>query len=193
MKAHWTFFRLKLKRIKWRRSESPSLLKPSDHVLCLLCAAIVQGTRGLMLASILLSVIAILVEMVGMRCTTCMAEEQQQKDRVALAGGIVLVIAGQRPFTSERLLKAAIKCSKAVRFPSRCVSVWPQFDRQPEALFGLQKISHTDNRFLHDLTSVRQLFNVSLCWWVSRSARPGGNVLVRPQDSEGFLQPVYSH
>uniref|UniRef100_A0A3Q3X6G2 Claudin n=1 Tax=Mola mola TaxID=94237 RepID=A0A3Q3X6G2_MOLML len=56
--------------------------------------AIVQGTRGLMLSSILLSVISILVEMLGMRCTTCMAQEQQQKDRVALAGGIVLVIAG---------------------------------------------------------------------------------------------------
>ncbi|XP_076601558.1 claudin-1 [Chaetodon auriga] len=55
---------------------------------------IVQGTRGLMLCSVLLSFIAILVEVVGMRCTTCMAEQPQQKDKVALAGGIIYIIAG---------------------------------------------------------------------------------------------------
>ncbi|TWW72853.1 claudin-1 [Takifugu flavidus] len=55
---------------------------------------IVQGTRGLMLASVLLSVICLLVEMVGMRCTTFMAEEPEQKDKVALAGGVIFIIAG---------------------------------------------------------------------------------------------------
>lgn len=55
---------------------------------------IVQGTRGLMLASVLLSFISILVAMVGMRCTTCMADSPQQKDKVALAGGVVFIIAG---------------------------------------------------------------------------------------------------
>lgn len=141
IEAHSTFFRLKIKRIKWIRSKGPSLLKPSDRVLCLLCAAIVQGTRGLMLSSILLSFISILVEMVGMRCTTCMAQEQQQKDRVALAGGIVLVIAGQRPFSSERILKGAISnvlklldfFPKASAFDNVVWLLWPQFDRQPEA------------------------------------------------------------
>ncbi|XP_045908250.1 claudin-1 [Micropterus dolomieu] len=55
---------------------------------------IVQGTRGLMLCAILLSFISILVEMVGMRCTTCMAEQPEQKDKVALAGGVIFIIAG---------------------------------------------------------------------------------------------------
>lgn len=55
---------------------------------------IVQGTRGLMLASVLLSFIAMLVAVVGMRCTTCMADSPQQKDKVALAGGVVFIIAG---------------------------------------------------------------------------------------------------
>lgn len=63
--------------------------------------AIVQGTRGLMLVSVVLSLISILVEMVGMRCTTCMAEEPEQKDKVALAGGVTLIIAGQRPFQTH--------------------------------------------------------------------------------------------
>lgn len=55
---------------------------------------IVLGTRGLMLSSIMLTFIAILVESVGMRCTTCMAEAPEQKDKVALAGGILLIFSG---------------------------------------------------------------------------------------------------
>lgn len=66
-----------------------------------LSSGIVQGTRGLMLASILLSLISILVEVVGMRCTTCMAQEPEQKDKVALAGGIIFIIAGQSSFSSD--------------------------------------------------------------------------------------------
>lgn len=59
---------------------------------------IVQGTRGLMLSSILLCIIAVLVASVGMKCTTCMAEEPQQKGKVALAGGVFFIIAGQSSF-----------------------------------------------------------------------------------------------
>ncbi|XP_050926071.1 claudin-1 [Lates calcarifer] len=55
---------------------------------------IVQGTRGLMLSAILLCFIAILVEVVGMRCTTCMGDQPQQKDKVALAGGVIFIFAG---------------------------------------------------------------------------------------------------
>ncbi|XP_053185650.1 claudin-1 [Scomber japonicus] len=55
---------------------------------------IVQGTRGLMLSSVLLCFIAILVATVGMKCTTCLAEEPQQKGKVALTGGIIFIISG---------------------------------------------------------------------------------------------------
>lgn len=48
-----------------------------------------------MLASVLLSFISLMVEMVGMRCTTFMAAEPEQKDKVALAGGVIFIIAGQ--------------------------------------------------------------------------------------------------
>lgn len=55
---------------------------------------IVQGTRGLMLTAILFCFISILVSVVGMRCTTCMSDVPEQKDKVALAGGIIFLIAG---------------------------------------------------------------------------------------------------
>lgn len=60
----------------------------------LLLPGMVQGTRGLMVGAILLAGIAILVAMVGMKCTTCLAEDQEKKDKVALTGGIVIIIAG---------------------------------------------------------------------------------------------------
>ncbi|XP_034470353.1 claudin-1 [Hippoglossus hippoglossus] len=55
---------------------------------------IVQGARGLMLSAVLLCFIAIMVAVVGMRYTTCLAEQPEQKDKVALVGGIVFIIAG---------------------------------------------------------------------------------------------------
>ncbi|XP_061094452.1 claudin-7-like [Conger conger] len=53
-----------------------------------------QLTRALMITSILLSATAVLVALVGMKCTTCLAEDWQQKARVAVVGGILFVIAG---------------------------------------------------------------------------------------------------
>ncbi|XP_063076439.1 claudin-1 [Engraulis encrasicolus] len=53
-----------------------------------------QATRGLMLFSIVMTAISILVAVVGMKCTTCLAEDKQQKNKVALIGGILFIIAG---------------------------------------------------------------------------------------------------
>ncbi|XP_036378547.1 claudin-1-like [Megalops cyprinoides] len=53
-----------------------------------------QVTRALMISSILVSCTATLVAVVGMKCTTCLAEDQKQKNRVALAAGILFIIAG---------------------------------------------------------------------------------------------------
>ncbi|XP_077359311.1 claudin-1 [Festucalex cinctus] len=56
--------------------------------------AIVLGTRGLMLTAVFLCLIALLVAMVGIKCTTCLADQPEQKDKVALTSGIILIIAG---------------------------------------------------------------------------------------------------
>lgn len=56
-----------------------------------------------MLASVLLSFISLLVEMVGMRCTTFMAAEPEQKDKVALAGGVIFIIAGEFSYLTKAL------------------------------------------------------------------------------------------
>ncbi|XP_041660126.1 claudin-1 [Cheilinus undulatus] len=75
-------------------SQSTGQIQCKKYDSLLQLPGIVQGTRGLMLCSILLCFIAIMVATVGMRCTTCMADVPQQKDKVALAGGIMFIIAG---------------------------------------------------------------------------------------------------
>ncbi|CAL8281120.1 unnamed protein product [Lota lota] len=54
----------------------------------------VQGARGLMVASVVLCFISIMMAVVGMQCTTCLEEEPEQKDKVALIGGIMFILSG---------------------------------------------------------------------------------------------------
>ncbi|KAK0154593.1 Claudin-1 [Merluccius polli] len=55
---------------------------------------LVQGARGLMIASVVLCCISIMVAVVGLRCTTCLEGETQQKDKLALIGGVMFILSG---------------------------------------------------------------------------------------------------
>ncbi|KAL7386641.1 hypothetical protein ABVT39_011365 [Epinephelus coioides] len=74
-------------------SQSTGQIQCKHYDSLLQLPGIVLGTRGLMLSAIMLCLIAILVATVGMKCTTCLAEQPQQKDKVALAGGVIFIIA----------------------------------------------------------------------------------------------------
>ncbi|XP_043989038.1 claudin-1-like [Gambusia affinis] len=54
----------------------------------------IQGTRALMCAAILLCFVSMMVTAVGLECTGCMAEQPQQKSKVAVVGGVICIIAG---------------------------------------------------------------------------------------------------
>ncbi|KAK2860112.1 hypothetical protein Q7C36_004278 [Tachysurus vachellii] len=54
----------------------------------------VQAARGFMVSGILLCGIAILVAAVGMKCTKCMEDNMEVKSKVAMAGGVIFVVAG---------------------------------------------------------------------------------------------------
>ncbi|XP_078266710.1 claudin-1-like [Rhinoraja longicauda] len=53
-----------------------------------------QATRALMIISILLGALAVLIAVGGMKCTTCFAEDQEKKAKVAGTGGIFFLISG---------------------------------------------------------------------------------------------------
>ncbi|XP_072544804.1 claudin-1 [Salminus brasiliensis] len=58
----------------------------------------VQSARGFMVTGILLCAVAIMVATVGMQCTTCLADNMEVKNKVAVAGGVVFIIAGACAF-----------------------------------------------------------------------------------------------
>ncbi|XP_059847357.1 claudin-1-like [Hypanus sabinus] len=53
-----------------------------------------QATRALMVISILLGAMAILASCVGMKCTTCLADDEGKKAKVAGTGGILFILSG---------------------------------------------------------------------------------------------------
>ncbi|KAM6948680.1 claudin-1 [Aplochiton taeniatus] len=75
-------------------SQSTGQVQCKTYDSLLQLPGMIQATRGLMVTSILVGGLAIMVATVGMKCTTCLADDQQQKDRVALAGGILFLISG---------------------------------------------------------------------------------------------------
>lgn len=54
----------------------------------------VQAGRGFMVSAILLCGIGVLVASVGMKCTKCLEEDMAVKNKVAVAGGAMFIIAG---------------------------------------------------------------------------------------------------
>ncbi|XP_074839073.1 claudin-7 [Carettochelys insculpta] len=74
--------------------------KAYDSILNLSSA--LQATRALMVVSIVLSIVAVGIATMGMKCTRCGGENKVQKARIAMTGGIVFVVGG---------LAALIACS----------------------------------------------------------------------------------
>ncbi|KAM9501181.1 claudin-1 [Clarias gariepinus] len=60
----------------------------------------VQAARGFMLTGILLCGIAVLVSSVGMKCTRCLEEDVDLKNKVAMAGGGLFIFAGVCAFVA---------------------------------------------------------------------------------------------
>ncbi|MCI4377060.1 hypothetical protein PGIGA_G00199100 [Pangasianodon gigas] len=53
-----------------------------------------------MLSGILLCGIAVLVASVGMQCTKCLEDDMELKNKVAMAGGVVFIVAGVCAFVA---------------------------------------------------------------------------------------------
>ncbi|XP_043926157.1 claudin-1-like [Protopterus annectens] len=56
--------------------------------------SILHVTRALMIIGIILGVVAMLIASIGMKCTTCLADDKDKKNRVATVGGAVFIISG---------------------------------------------------------------------------------------------------
>lgn len=83
-------------------------------------------TRVVMILSVLLSAVGVLVATLGMRCTRCLEEDEKQKDRVAIVGGFLFIIAGTVGYIIMSVMKVVFidlalnsKCY-IVKCPKNC-------------------------------------------------------------------------
>ncbi|RXM34670.1 Prolyl 3-hydroxylase 2 [Acipenser ruthenus] len=67
-------------------------------------SASVQTTRALMILGIFLGFFAILIASLGMKCTTCFADDKQKKSRIATIGGAVFI-------TAVNEIEKALECA----------------------------------------------------------------------------------
>lgn len=56
-----------------------------------------QATRALMIVSIIVSVAGLGVACMGMKCTNCGGDDKARKSRIAMTGGIIILIGGKKP------------------------------------------------------------------------------------------------
>lgn len=62
-----------------------------------------QATRALMIVGIIMSIAGLGVACMGMKCTTCGGTEKLRKSRIAMTGGIILLVGGEDvPQTSTK-------------------------------------------------------------------------------------------
>ena len=54
-----------------------------------------QATRALMIVGIIVSIAGLGVACMGMKCTTCGGNNKLRKSRVAMTGGIILLVGGE--------------------------------------------------------------------------------------------------
>ncbi|XP_037125170.1 claudin-7-B-like isoform X1 [Syngnathus acus] len=73
--------------------------KVYDSILQLNSA--LQATRALMIVSIIVSVAGLGAACMGMKCTNCGGDDKTRKSRIAMTGGIILLIGGKFFFSSS--------------------------------------------------------------------------------------------
>lgn len=64
------------------------------HLILCSCPGALQATRALMIVSIILTVAGLGVACMGMKCTTCGGDDKTRKSRIAMTGGIIILIGG---------------------------------------------------------------------------------------------------
>lgn len=73
------------------------LLKKFSPFCILTCRSqgSLQATRALMIIGIIVSIAGLGVACMGMKCTTCAGDDRLRKSRIAMTGGIILLVGGE--------------------------------------------------------------------------------------------------
>lgn len=90
-----------------------------------------QATRALMVISIILVVAGLGVACMGMKCTNCGGDDKTRKSRIAMTGGIIILIGCTKTFYLILLILFLLDCFPDFfvfcffAFPQLCVALSP--------------------------------------------------------------------
>lgn len=71
-------------------------VKLTDCVYLILPSGALQATRALMIVSIIVTLAGLGVACMGMKCTNCGGDDKTRKSRIAMTGGIIILVGGEK-------------------------------------------------------------------------------------------------
>lgn len=78
-----------------RIGRTTSIWNLFDNSFSVFLSGDLQATRALMIVGIIVSIAGLGVACIGMKCTTCGADDKVRKSRTAMTGGIILPVGGK--------------------------------------------------------------------------------------------------
>lgn len=87
-------FGCSLKGVKFIKKNSSVIL--TDCVQFILPSGALQATRALMIVSIIVTLAGLGVACMGMKCTNCGGDDKTRKSRIAMTGGIIILVGGEK-------------------------------------------------------------------------------------------------
>lgn len=68
-----------------------------------------QATRALMIVGIIVSIAGLGVACMGMKCTTCAGSDKLRKSRIAMTGGIILLVGGEEDTNAPFIVTVVLR------------------------------------------------------------------------------------
>ena len=84
-----------------------------------------QATRALMIVGIIVSIAGLGVACMGMKCTTCAGSDKLRKSRIAMTGGIILLVGGEEDTNVPLIVNVVLRFDQTY---STKASIWVMSD-----------------------------------------------------------------
>lgn len=81
---------------EWSSFKKKKKLILTDCVQLILPSGALQATRALMIVSIIVTLAGLGVACMGMKCTNCGGDDKTRKSRIAMTGGIIILVGGEK-------------------------------------------------------------------------------------------------
>lgn len=81
---------------KWDSVHKLRKIRLTNYVQLILPPGALQATRALMIVSIIVTLAGLGAACMGMKCTNCGGDDKTRKSRIAMTGGIIILVGGKK-------------------------------------------------------------------------------------------------